>query len=188
MPKAVYVEKTVEAPEDVTLKLDDMKVSVEGPLGHLNRDFDGEPVQMELRKNNLTISAAFPRRKELAMIGTIEAHVRNMIVGVTEGFTYKLTIVFSHFPITIEVKENDKEVWIKNLYGQRDPRRAKIFGENVKVKVEEDEIIISGTNKEHVGQTSANIQEICKLRGKYHKDPRKFMDGCWLSATQVGIE
>ncbi|MHA1155767.1 MAG: hypothetical protein ACTSQK_06620 [Candidatus Heimdallarchaeota archaeon] len=49
-------------------------------------------------------------------------------------------------------------------------------------------MIITGINKEHVGQTSANIQEICKLRGKLHKDPRRFMDGIWLSAQYVGID
>ncbi|HUU78975.1 MAG TPA: 50S ribosomal protein L6 [candidate division Zixibacteria bacterium] len=186
MPKAVYVEKTVETSDGVTLDLKGMKVTVTGPKGKLERDFHGEPVQMELKKNKLHLSVAFPRKREQAMLGTIEAHVKNMIVGVTEGYTYKLTIVYSHFPITVEVKPGETVI-IKNLYGQRDPRKAKIQG-NVNVKVEGDEIIVTGINKEHVGQTSANIQEVCKLRGKLHKDPRRFMDGIWLSAQFVGIE
>ncbi|MBD3190553.1 MAG: 50S ribosomal protein L6 [Candidatus Heimdallarchaeota archaeon] len=186
MPKAVYVEKTVEAPEEVTLDLKGMRVFVEGPLGKLQRDFTGEPVNMELDGSVLKVSAAFPRRRELAMVGTVTAHVRNMVVGVTKGYTYKLTIVYSHFPISVDVQ--GKEVIIKNLYGQRDPRRAKICGDHVDVKVEGEEVIITGINKEHVGQTSANIQEICKLRGKYHKDPRRFMDGVWISGQHVGME
>lgn len=185
MPKAVYVERTVEAPEGVTLTLENMKVTVTGPRGTLTRDFNGEPVQLALTKNQMKFSVAFPRRRELAMLGTLAAHVRNMITGVTEGYTYKLTIVYSHFPITVDIK--DKEVIIKNLYGQRDPRKAKIFGD-AKVKVDGDEIIITGINKEHAGQTSANIQEVCKLRGKFHKDPRRFMDGIWISAQYVGID
>ena len=186
MPKAVYSERTVEAPEGVTLSLKGMKVTVTGPKGTLERDFAGEPVKLSLTKNTLKISVAFPRKKELAMLGTIAAHVRNMIVGVTQGYTYRLTIVYSHFPITVEVK--GKEVIIKNLYGQRHPRFAKIFGDDVKVKVEGDELIITGINKEDGGQTCANIQEVCRLRGKYHEDPRRFMDGIWLSAQHVGIE
>ena len=185
MPKAVFVEKSVEAPEGVKLELKGMKVTVTGPKGSLDRNFNGEPVDMSFAKNKITLSVAFPRKKELAMLGTIQAHVNNMITGVTQGYTYKLTIVYSHFPITVEVKP--QEVLIKNLYGQRNPRRAKILGET-KVKVDGDELIITGINKEHVGQTSANIQEICKLRGKLHKDPRRFMDGIWLSAQYVGID
>lgn len=185
MPKAVFVEKAVEAPEGVTLELKGMKVTVTGPKGMLDRNFNGEPVDMSLAKNKLQLSVAFPRKRELAMLGTIQAHVKNMITGVTQGYTYKLTIVYSHFPITVDVKP--EEVIIKNLYGQRNPRRAKILGET-KVKVDGDELIITGINKEHVGQTSANIQEICKLRGKLHKDPRRFMDGIWLSAQYVGID
>lgn len=186
MPKAVYAEKIIEAPKDVTINLDGMKVEVKGPKGELTRDFAGEPIKMELARKKLKLSVAFPRKKEMAMLGTIHAHITNMITGVTQGYTYKLTIVYSHFPITVDVA--DDEVIIKNLYGQRDPRRAKIFGDDVKVKVDGDEVIITGINKEHVGQTSANIQEICKLRGKYHKDPRRFMDGIWLSAQHIGIE
>jgi large subunit ribosomal protein L6 len=186
MPKAVYSEKVVEAPDGVNFELKGMKIIVTGPKGMLERDFTGEPVNINLSRNKITLSVAFPRKRELAMLGTIEAHIRNMIVGVTEGYTYRLTIVYSHFPITVDVKPG--EVIIKNLYGQRDPRRAKIFGTDVKVKVDGDELIVTGINKEHVGQTSANIQEVCKLRGKYHKDPRRFMDGIWLSAQYVGID
>lgn len=186
MPKAVYVEKTVETPEGVTISLEGMKVTVNGSKGSLERDFTGEPVKMVLTKKALKLSVAFPSKRELAMLGTITAHVNNMITGVTQGYTYKLTIVYSHFPITVDIKQ--EEILIKNLYGQRHPRKAKIFGDDVKVKVDGDEIIITGINKEHVGQTSANIQEVCRLRGKFHKDPRRFMDGIWLSAQYVGID
>ncbi|NHJ87387.1 MAG: 50S ribosomal protein L6 [Asgard group archaeon] len=186
MPKSVFAERNIEVPEGVNLDLKGMKVSVVGPKGTLERDFTGEPINLKLAKKTLNMSVAFPRRREQAMLGTIAAHVKNMIVGVTEGYTYRLTIVYSHFPITVDIK--GKDIIIKNLYGQRHPRTAKIFGDDVKVKVEGDELIITGINKEHVGQTAANIQEICKLRGKYHKDPRRFMDGIWLSNQSVGIE
>ena len=186
MPKAVFVEKTVEAPEGVTLELKSMAVKVNGPKGNLERDFTGEPVKLALSKNKINLSVAFPRKRELAMLGTIEAHIRNMIIGVTQGYTYRLTIVYSHFPITVDIKP--KMVEIKNLYGQRNPRKAQIFGDDVKVRVEGDDVIITGINKEHVGQTSANIQEVCKLRGKEHKDPRRFMDGIWLKEHGIGIE
>ena len=186
MPKTVYLEKNIQLPNDVTLELKGKKITIKGPKGTLERDFTGEPVKMVFTKNVMNLSVAFPDKRETAILGTIEAHIKNMITGVTQGFTYKLTIVYSHFPITVDVKE--RQVFIKNHYGQRNPRIAKIHGDDVKVRVEGDIIIVTGIDKEHVGQTSANIQEVCKLRGQFHKDPRRFMDGVWLSAQNIGIE
>ena len=47
------------------------------------------------------------------------------------------------------------------------------------MRVEKDDVIIEGIDKEAVGQTTANMQEVCRLRGKRKKDPETFMDGVW---------
>ena len=41
------------------------------------------------------------------MVGTIRAHINNMIKGVTEGFTYKLKIRYAHFPMKVYVKGDE---------------------------------------------------------------------------------
>ena len=94
--------------------------------------------------------------------------------GVTEGYIYRLKIVFIHFPMTINIQGN--KVVINNFVGERKARVAKIHGD-VKVRVESDDIIVTGNDIENVAQTAANIQQATKIR---NKDLRKFLDGIYV--------
>ena len=97
-----------------------------------------------------------------------------MIIGVTNGFEYKMKIVYSHFPVKTTVK-GDMFV-IENFLGEKHPRRADILGDT-KIKVKGDEVILTGHNKENVGQTAANIEQVTKIKGY---DPRVFQDGIYI--------
>ncbi len=108
------------------------------------------------------------------MLGTIIAHTRNMIKGLKEGYSYKLKVVYTHFPISVKV-EGDKVV-ITNFLGEKTPRVAKILGDT-KVQVNGQEIIVSGSDKELVGQTAANIETATKIS---KKDRRVFQDGIYI--------
>ena len=44
------------------------------------------------------------------MVGTIEAHVKNMCIGVTEGFEYHMKVVYSHFPIQLKLQGEKLEI------------------------------------------------------------------------------
>ena len=104
-----------------------------------------------------------------------------MITGVTKGYTYKLKIVFSHFPIT--VKTQNKSILIENFTGERKPRKVEILGD-VKVKIEPDDVILTGINLEDVSQTAANIEQATKVRGKDH---RVFIDGIYTYERNEGM-
>jgi large subunit ribosomal protein L6 len=108
------------------------------------------------------------------MVGTIIAHIRNMVKGVTEGYTYRMRVVYSHFPITVKV-EGDK-VLIQNFLGESVPRVAKIVGDT-KIEVKGQDIILTGCDKEAVGQTCGNIEQACRI-SKY--DRRVFQDGIYI--------
>ena len=168
------VEQNVEVPEEVNLTLDGHKVAVTGTNGELTYDFGHAGLDMGFQDNTLRIWVENPRRKQAALVKTIASHVRNMIKGVTVGFTYKLKIVFIHFPLTINV-QRDKVV-INNFIGERAPRVAKIRGK-VEIKLEGDDIIVTGNDINSVAQTAANIQESTKIK---NKDLRKFLDGIYV--------
>jgi large subunit ribosomal protein L6 len=176
------VSRTITIPEGVTVNLDDHKVTVRGTKGTLQRDFSHMPVSISADGNNVRVWAEWPRKKEAALVGTIDSHIQNMITGVTKGFTYKLKIVFSHFPISVKVQ--DKYVMIENFTGERRPRRAKIIGD-VRVKVEAEDIIVQGLNLEDVSQTSANIETTTRVR---RKDPRIFLDGLYVFERNEGMD
>jgi len=168
------VEQNIEVPEGVNLTLDGHKVAVTGTNGELNYDFGHAGLDMAFQENTLRIWAENPRRKQAALVKTIASHVNNMIKGVTVGFTYRLKIVFIHFPLTINI-QRDKVV-INNFIGERAPRVARIRG-NVQIKIEGDDIIVTGNDINSVAQTAANIQEATKIK---NKDLRKFLDGIYV--------
>jgi len=97
-----------------------------------------------------------------------------MIAGVSEGHTYKLKICSGHFPMTVAV--DNKDFVIKNLLGEKVPRKISIK-QGVDIKVEGDEIVVTGINKNHVAQQAAAIEEMSKRSGF---DKRIFQDGVYI--------
>ena len=168
------VEKIVSIPEGVSINLVGHKVSVSGEKGKVERDFGHARIDIERQEDQLRIYAINPKKKQSALIGTLAAHVNNMIKGVSQGFTYKLKIVFVHFPMTIKIER--KKVVIQNFIGERNAREASIMG-NAKVSIKGEDITVEGIDIEEVAQTAANIQQACKIR---NKDLRKFMDGIYV--------
>ena len=180
--RAIETVTTVEIPEGVEGMLEGRIVTIKGEKGELVRDFSHAPINIQLDGKTVTVQASWPRKKEAALVGTVRSHIQNMIKGVTTGFTYKLKIVFSHFPITVKIKE--KALTIENFTGERNPRKAKIMGET-KVTVKGDDVIVQGINLEDVSQTAANIQNATKIR---NKDPRVFLDGIYVYEKHEGIQ
>jgi large subunit ribosomal protein L6 len=175
------VSRTIQAPDGVEISLEGKKVKVKGAKGSLTRDFSFVPIAIEGEGKNIRVWAKWPRKKEAALVGTIYSHIQNMITGVTKGYSYKLKIVFSHFPITVKLQ--DKTVLIENFTGERRERRVKIIGD-VKVKIEAEDVIVEGVNLEDVSQTAANIEQATRVR---KKDPRVFLDGIYVYERNEGF-
>jgi large subunit ribosomal protein L6 len=180
--RAVEVSRTIQVPDDVELTLEGKKVIVKGAKGALTRDFSQTAISMELGGKTLKVWAEWPRKKEAALVGTIYSHIQNMILGVKKGFTYKIKIVFSHFPISVKVQGN--QILIENFIGERNPRKAKVVGD-VKVKIQPEDIIIEGTDLEHVSQTAANVEQSTRIK---RKDPRIFLDGLYVYERVEGMQ
>jgi len=180
MSKKVYEYDEVEIPENVEVKVNKYTVEVKGPKGSLRRTFvNAKGIIIRLENNKVIVETYFANKRRKAMIHTIASHIRNMVKGVTKGFKYKLKIVYSHFPISVKVK--DEEVIIENFLGEKAPRKAKIIGDDVTVKIEGDDVIVEGIDIEHVGQTAANIELATKVK---EYDPRVFMDGIYIYARE----
>ena len=178
MVVAAAIREEIEIPEGVEVIIENNEVSVKGPNGEDSRKFTYPNVSINEKDGALLLETAFPKKKDKAMIGTTRAHINNMITGVTDGFTYHMKIVFAHFPMTVKVEKDI--VTIDNFLGERHPRTAKIVG-NAQVAVKGDEVTITGINKEHVGQTMANLEQATKIKGR---DPRVFQDGIYLTSKE----
>ncbi len=167
-------KKIIPIPEGVNVEVDGSVIKATGPKGELQRELVFPGISIEKKGNEVVVSTNIARRRERAMVGTFTSHIRNVMVGVTEGFERKLRIIYSHFPI--QVKVTGDIVSISNFLGERKPRKAKMLG-NSNVQVSGDEVIVTGTDKEMVCQTAANIEQATRIK---RFDPRVFQDGIYV--------
>ncbi len=174
MTIAGKIESTIAVPDGVTASMTGNTVTIRGPKGELSRNFAHPSVNVAIGEGDITVSCEYPRIKEKAMVGTFHAHLRNMIHGVTEGYTYQLKVVFSHFPMKVAVKGDKVEV--NNYMGGHAPRYADI-APGVTVKVSGADVTVEGIDIEKVGQTAANIERATS-RGGF--DKRIFQDGIYI--------
>ena len=171
------LERTVSIPDQVSVQVEGRTVKVKGPLGSLEEDLSHLPVSIKVNKNKVRFETTWPRKREIGMLGTAAAHVRNMLKGVTQGYRYELRTVYAHFPVTVKVDEKAKVLKIENFTGEKTPRYAKIV-EGVKVDVKGEDISVEGIDLKSVSQTAANIQDSTKIK---KKDLRVFLDGIYVS-------
>ncbi|MFQ6074902.1 MAG: 50S ribosomal protein L6 [Candidatus Bathyarchaeia archaeon] len=181
MTKEVVRSENVEVPSGVEVRVEGRRVSVKGPLGVLERDFSHAGVALRRETGQIVVEASWPDKRRAALVGTIAAHMRNMITGVTKGFTYKLRVIYAHFPVMVKAQKG--RVVIENFGGERRPRVAKLCGD-VEVDVKEDEIIVRGIDIRDVSQSAANIQQATKIK---KKDPRVFLDGIYVYEKAEGM-
>ncbi|MFH0956840.1 MAG: 50S ribosomal protein L6 [Candidatus Aenigmatarchaeota archaeon] len=150
-------------------------LKVKGPKGELSREFSHHAIKVVKDGEKITISSGDERKKVKAMMGTWRAHMKNMMTGVTKGWKCTLKLVYAHFPVKLEHKGN--KLMIRNFIGSRADRSAEILS-GVGIKITGDVIELSGTDREKVGQTAANIETATKVRGF---DRRVFQDGIYVT-------
>jgi len=174
MTLAGKIESTIAIPGGVSVSMDGTVMKVKGPKGELSRNFAHPRVKVAIGEGKVSVSCEYPRIKDKAMVGTLHAHVRNMFRGVTEGYSYHMKVVFSHFPMKVAVKGGRVE--INNYMGGHAPRYADILG-GCTVKVNGADVTIEGIDIEACGQTAANIEKATS-RGGF--DKRTFQDGIYI--------
>lgn len=168
-------EHTVELPEGVSASLEHAELTMRGPNGTVTRRLQSKDTAISLEGSTITLTTTRPTKRHKREINTFRSHITNMIQGVTEGHTYKLTIASSHFPITVQ-NQNGRMI-IKNFVGEKKPRSTRI-PENVDVKIEGDTITITSADLEKAGNFAGALEKLC-VRAKF--DTRIFQDGLYIT-------
>lgn len=148
-------KKPILIPEGVTVKIDGRRVSVKGPKGELSKEFRPE-VEIKMEDNQVLVS---PKKgfesikKTKAFWGLTRKLIANMVEGVTSGFEKKLEINGIGYKAEVKEKELILSVGFSHLVKM-------IIPEGLTVSVEKNIVIISGMNKEDVGQFAAVIRKV----------------------------
>lgn len=179
MSKIKELKKQILIPDNVTVEKNEDLVTVKGEKGELKRCFSHPKIKLTVKDKNIDISSKNVKKNEKAIIGTWEAHLHNMVKGVSKGFEYKMKTVYSHFPIKTAVEGNN--FVIKNFLGEKSPRKAKIL-DGVTVESKGDDVTVKGFDREKVGQTVANIERATSVK---RRDIRVYQDGVYLISKEV---
>lgn len=179
MTEIILKTLEVQIPEQFEVRYEDKRLTVvKGSESNSKRLFHPK-VKFNIHGHTLKIESYSLKKKDLAAMKTFKSHIENLIMGLDKGFTYKMKIVFAHFPMKVMVKKN--QLIIENFLGEKHPRMANIR-EGVAVKVQGDEVTVTGKNKERVAQTSANIEHATRIKDK---DPRVFQDGIYIFSKEA---
>ena len=167
------IDLEIQIPEGIEVNITDNVITVHGKMGKVERKFPSA-IDMLKKDSLIILSSDSERKRQKAILGAYNGHIKNMIHGVSDGIVYKLKIVYSHFPMGVKV--SGKEVIIDNFLGEKHPRTAKIL-EGVSVDVKGQDITVTGIDKEKVAQTAANMEQTTRIK---NRDPRVFQDGCYI--------
>lgn len=168
------ITEKIGIPEGVTVEIVGNVVKAKGPKGENKRAFAHPKIGVSRDDKNIILTSKKPTKREKTMLNSFRAHIKNLLKGVNEGFTYKLKMCFSHFPMNVSVEKDD--ILIKNFLGEKIPRTAKIMP-GVQVKVEGSFVIVEGVDKEDTAVTASRIEQATRIT---KRDRRIFQDGCFL--------
>ncbi|KAJ8610832.1 hypothetical protein CTAYLR_006443 [Chrysophaeum taylorii] len=177
--KTILGTRFLDIPEGVDVQVKSRTVTVTGPRGTLSRSFKHVSLDLVMvSPSKLRIDLWFGTRKQSATIRTISTHIRNMCVGVTQGYLYKMRFVYSHFPINVTL--NQRTVEIRNFLGDKLVRRVPLMEgvDYVRTADVKDQIELSGNDITAVSICAARIRQSCAIK---KKDLRKFLDGIFVS-------
>jgi large subunit ribosomal protein L6 len=146
----------VTVPSGVDVTIADGTITVKGPKGTLSRPIPGD-IQVTEDDGALTFERPNDERKNRALHGLTRSLVNNMVVGVTDGFKKELEIVGVGYRAEAQ--------------GPNALRLNLGFSHSIDVKAPEGiafevpaqtQVIVTGIDKEVVGQVAANIRSIRK--------------------------
>ena len=169
------LERVVEIADGVEVSVNGREFVVKGNGNELKREFEIGKIKAEVKDGKVFLVAKGATKREAKMMGTIWAHLKNMVKGVGEDFVYELEVCNVHFPMN--VKADDKKVVIKSFLGETTERVAKII-DGAKVDIKGTKITVTSNNIEAAGQTAANLEKATRLTGR---DRRIFQDGIFIT-------
>jgi large subunit ribosomal protein L6 len=146
-------KKPIDVPSGVEIQVDGSRVSVKGAKGSLKQTFHPDMV-IEREDAVLQVVRPSESREHRSLHGLTRSLLNNMIVGVSEGFTKRLTVEGVGYRA-----EMDGKVLVLNV-GYSHPVRM-TPEENMQFDVQDRNktIIVTGIDKQRVGEIAAQIRK-----------------------------
>ena len=139
-------KQPIEILKGVDIKIEGQTVSVKGPKGELSRVVHDE-VNVEQKENEVIVSS-----NNSALWGTTRSNIANMVHGVVDGYEKKLELEGIGYRVAVEGDNVVLNVGFSHTVEIKIP-------EGLSCMVDKNTIVVSGINKERVGELAAKIRK-----------------------------
>lgn len=161
MSASRIARKPVSIPSGVEVKIQDKKVSVKGPKGHLDMDLhpyisitmDNNQIQVKPSKNGHVITGSQVKLYR-SIAGTVRANLQNIVQGVTKGFERRLALV------GVGYRAQAKGKTLSLSLGFSHPTDFPVPAGITIETPSQTEVVIKGIDKNLVGLVAAKIRNI----------------------------
>jgi large subunit ribosomal protein L6 len=144
----------ITIPDKTEVSVADGVMTIKGPLGSLTKPVHSL-VSVSVEGKHVTVSPKNNSKLSRSLWGTFASHIKNMIAGVNKKFEKKLTLEGIGYRVELSGKN------LKFVVGYSHPVILPV-PEGLEVAVDKNNMMVSGIDKEAVGQFAAEIRSIKK--------------------------
>jgi large subunit ribosomal protein L6 len=145
--------KVIDVPKDVKIAVSEKELVIQGPKGKLQTPVP-PGIRFTLAGTELKCERSNDERQQRAFHGLARALAQNAVTGVTKGFTRELDIVGVGYRAQVEGKK------VIFALGYSHPVEYKI-PEGIQVAVDKQtHVVVSGIDRQRVGQVAAEIRSL----------------------------
>ncbi|WP_374603191.1 50S ribosomal protein L6 [Arenimonas sp.] len=146
-------KKPITLPKGVEFKVSNDQVTVKGPKGTLVL---AKPTGVEFTLDNGVLQLSAAEAANVPMAGTARAIVANMVTGVSEGFTRKLELVGVGYRASMAGKDLNLSLGFSHPVVFQAPEGITLATPS------QTEILVTGADKQQVGEVAAKIRAFRK--------------------------
>ena len=146
--------KPVDVISGVEVTLVDNKITIKGPKGTLERELHPE-INVAVEGNSIIVTRPSDQKKHRALHGLTRALVNNMMEGVTKGFEKQLELVGVGYRAAMQ-----GEKLVLSVGYSHPVEMIPDAGIKIEVGPKQNIVIISGYDKEVVGQFAAKVRAV----------------------------
>ena len=147
-------QQKINIPQGVEVALDKNILTVKGPKGENKRTFRDE-ISIQIDGSEISVNPVAKNRLARSLWGTYASHIRNMIIGVTDGYKKELEVS------GVGYRAEMKGVQLQLRVGYSHPVLLDI-PTGLQVSTKDNVITVEGFNKEAVGKFAAEVRQVRK--------------------------
>jgi large subunit ribosomal protein L6 len=145
----------IDIPSGVTVTADNGLIAVKGPKGELSLTV-ASPIEVAIADNQVVVTRPNDERLSRSLHGLTRTLISNQIIGVTEGYTKGLEVVGTGYRVAAKGESLEFALGYSHSITVDPPAGISFTVEG------QNKILVSGIDKQAVGEVAANIRKLRK--------------------------